>query len=672
MDFAALQHSVFLQALGSSILNSLWQCFILWLIYETISISYKAASAKFKNNLSTLLLFCCFAWFLSGFVSEILNQKTADAIPVIENIVASSSIVDDASGLRTFIDYAAATLPYLSVAYILLLCFLMLRLFAAYRYVYSISKKKLHHATDRLHTFAAKVALQIGITKKICVWISNHIDVPSTIGFIKPVILIPLASINSLSCQQLEAIILHELAHIKRNDYITNLLISVIDTILFFNPFVVLLSNVIKRERENCCDDFVLQYRYDPHSYASALLCLEQSRTSKLKLAVGAVSDKKQLLSRIKRITNNHVKKQFNYGQKLVVLFLVTLCICTIAWLSPGQRQSMGSKASVRETKSFNLSDIIPAPGKISNTEASEPLVNSKRPENLQPTGNKHPLPKNLSVATDENTFENFPPENLNIDQNENNPVFLAEGETAYHEAHNLKQPDFYFDESNFKLPANIKIQDFPFENMNFFIDLSKIDVAKLNENLREAYNQINAVDWEKVQGKIRKSFPKMKIKNFPKILPDAFYKSQGQPRLNILDGKQLDPKIYLEKLNLELAKQDSLRSSQLALLDESNVRIQREYQKLARVYNKNTSTNYYYNYTNSQPNAGSEQANATYQQKNTPGIGGKRNVRIAIRTSPNHKEEIKEKMHLDFSFSSDRNEKSGDHVITIGVNEMP
>ena len=60
---------LFLQALGSAILNSLWQCFILWLVYETISVSYKSASARFKNNLSTLLLFLSFAWFLASLVS---------------------------------------------------------------------------------------------------------------------------------------------------------------------------------------------------------------------------------------------------------------------------------------------------------------------------------------------------------------------------------------------------------------------------------------------------------------------------------------------------------------------------------------------------------------------------------------------------------------------------
>src|SRR5436305_558468 len=80
MNFGALQHSVFLQALGSAILNSLWQCFILWLIYESIVVSYKSATARLKNNLSTLLLFSCFAWFLISFLSRFFNLQTATSV----------------------------------------------------------------------------------------------------------------------------------------------------------------------------------------------------------------------------------------------------------------------------------------------------------------------------------------------------------------------------------------------------------------------------------------------------------------------------------------------------------------------------------------------------------------------------------------------------------------
>ena len=105
MDLAALQHSVFLQALGSAILNSLWQCFILWLIYETISASYKSASARFKNNLGTLLLFCSFGWFLITLVFKIFNQQNITSIATIPANVAleSQQGAHAVLGLRAFL-----------------------------------------------------------------------------------------------------------------------------------------------------------------------------------------------------------------------------------------------------------------------------------------------------------------------------------------------------------------------------------------------------------------------------------------------------------------------------------------------------------------------------------------------------------------------------------------
>ena len=329
MNLAALQHSMFLQALGSAILNSLWQGFIIWIIYETINVSYKNASSAFKNKLSTVLFFISFGWFIISFITGIYTDENFSSITLNPGSIAlAESSKGPAFSIQSILSYISSSLPYLSVSYIFLLIFLMFKLFSSYRYVYFIATKRLVAPPFELQHFASKVAEQLYITKKISVWISNHVDVPATIGFLKPVILIPIASINSLSSHQLEAIILHELSHIKRNDYITNLFISVIETILFFNPFILLLAKTIKRERENCCDDFVIQYRYDPHSYATALLRLEQSRRSNLQLVIGAVSGKKQLLKRIKRITNGKVvSKQFNYGQKLLALLFVTFII---------------------------------------------------------------------------------------------------------------------------------------------------------------------------------------------------------------------------------------------------------------------------------------------------------------------------------------------------------
>jgi len=101
------------------------------------------------------------------------------------------------------------------------------------------------------------------LRKKVSIYLSWKINCPLTIGFLKPVILIPVAAVNYLTPEQMEAVILHELAHIKRADYFLFLLQSVIDKIFFFNIFSKMLGDIIERERENACDDWVLQFKYN-------------------------------------------------------------------------------------------------------------------------------------------------------------------------------------------------------------------------------------------------------------------------------------------------------------------------------------------------------------------------------------------------------------------------
>jgi beta-lactamase regulating signal transducer with metallopeptidase domain len=665
MDFAALEHSIFLQALGSAILNSLWQAFILWLLYETISVSYKNASARFKNNLSTILLFFSFILFLTGFVTKIIIHQTAISITYTTTGIAELSTVQTTSVLKQFLSYAGSSLPYLSVAYIFLLFFLMTRLFTAYRHVYIISNKRLLNPPTELQAFANKVSKQMRITRKISVWISHYIDVPATIGFIKPVILIPLASINNLSGDQLEAIILHELSHIKRNDYIINIVVAVIETILFFNPFVVLLSKVIKRERENCCDDFVLQYRYDPHSYASALLRLEQSRATNLKLAVGAVSGKKQLLSRIKRITNGHVaSRQFNYGQKLLALLLVTAIICSVAWLSPEEKKPVYNNILLKEIKEKRLSKTNFSPTAMN-------LPDGKK-ENVQAKILKHLSPKKEFVPSKEPGIPDFPAE-----KNDN---FSVNGDisTGDHEdlplAMNLKKPKFFFDEGRLKFPQSINIKNFFFQNTDFNIDLSKIDMSELNENLKQAYKEINDVNWNKVQNDIRESFSKLKITNFPSKGQAEFLIEKAKEFSKIrVDKQQRDTRSLTEKIAKEIQLQDSLNAKALVLVYENTARIQREYRRVQNQYAENDRNNSYfiYNTNKSYGNNTDENATVCVSGNNNLSPLESKNIKISVKhfRKPAY---IHQKKILQFSFDNETKKPGQENVINVEVNDLP
>ncbi len=330
--------SSFLQALGWAIANSLWQMALLWVGYQCIFLLFRKVKASVKTTTATLLLFGGFLWFV---VSLIRHYWVLDLHPVAADNTGSffSSATAAPETAQTLLAYANRILgtaehylPYLSFAYLLVLVFLLIRVVKSYQHVKEVRTEGLTRIDPQWKIYVQELAYRIGIRKEVRLWLSEKIDVPATIGYLKPLILIPIASFNQLSTEQVEAILLHELAHIRRHDYLLNLVITVIETILFFNPFAQLITRHIKTERENSCDDFVLQFRYNPHAYASALLSLEKQRMAP-ELAMAA-SGKTELLNRIRRILNVP-GRPMNYGQKLMAMLITAGILASLAWLTP-------------------------------------------------------------------------------------------------------------------------------------------------------------------------------------------------------------------------------------------------------------------------------------------------------------------------------------------------
>ena len=88
----------------------------------------------------------------------------------------------------------------------------------------------------------------MGIRPAVSAWLSSKVDVPLTLGHLKPVILLPVAMINHLTPQQVEAILVHELAHIRRHDYLLHLAVTALEGFFFFNPFARLLIRQVKKK----------------------------------------------------------------------------------------------------------------------------------------------------------------------------------------------------------------------------------------------------------------------------------------------------------------------------------------------------------------------------------------------------------------------------------------
>lgn len=151
-----------------------------------------------------------------------------------------------------------------------------------------------------LETTVRSLARRLGIARAVKLLESAAVPVPAVIGWLRPVILVPASALAGLSPQQLEAVLAHELAHVRRHDYLINLLQAAVETLLFYHPAVWWVSSQMRRERENCCDDLAVAICGDRLGYARALADLEGLRAPSPRLAMAA--DGGSLLDRIRRL----------------------------------------------------------------------------------------------------------------------------------------------------------------------------------------------------------------------------------------------------------------------------------------------------------------------------------------------------------------------------------
>ena len=137
------------------------------------------------------------------------------------------------------------------------------------------------------------------VSKPVILLQSSLADVPLTMGYLRPVILLPVGLLTGMPARQIEYILLHELAHIRRHDYLINLLQTLTEGFLFYHPAVWWISGVIRAERENCCDDLAAG-QGDPREYAATLAALEEYRQSGKEPALAATGG--NLMKRIRRL----------------------------------------------------------------------------------------------------------------------------------------------------------------------------------------------------------------------------------------------------------------------------------------------------------------------------------------------------------------------------------
>ncbi len=540
-----LSQSPFMQALGYAIANSLWQVALLWIIVILCNGIFNFSSqAKYKVALYAQ--FAGFIWFLITlqFYYIVCCQRITE-VQSLQGLASVSSDNFQFKNIYSFLVYCFAKaeqlLPYLSFAYVCLLIFLTARLIRNYQYAQQIKTQSLQKTDVQWRLFIKKIKSLLNIKADVKIYASNLIKSPLTIGFLKPVILIPLASINNLSTEQMEAVILHELAHIKRADYLINLFQCVIETGLFFNPFTQLLSSIIKKERENSCDDWVLQFQYQPEMYADALLRIACFQTQAV-IAMQAANSKGDLLLRVKRMIGRN-EKTFNYRQQLIALLVMTFILSSFAWFQPSVQKNISISNYAKQIKPIIKSDA---------TKATNPLFD---PTFLLPKTEKKEWneiinndDKKLNVADSKNNFANNIADNFKIinTEDELNKIFRASKDSL--------QQYILLNNKNFSYSKYI-------ENL--------IDTASLAASLKNSAEEIKSFDAQEIKKNLLKAqqqLEQIKSLNLKKIQNDVYTKALiimdkennlVAPNAASLNDQNelLQKKIELENFELQIKK---------------------------------------------------------------------------------------------------------------------
>jgi hypothetical protein len=152
-----------------------------------------------------------------------------------------------------------------------------------------------------------RLAMQMGVTKNVKLLESAPMQVPVSIGFLKPVVLVPLGMLCSLPWEQAEAVLRHELAHIRRHDYLVNLFQLAAEAVFFFNPGLLWLGRQLREKREYCCDDVVMTYTDDKAHYLQALVYFSSLSLKKSYVAMGLRGSSGQLYRRVSRMLSGGV-----------------------------------------------------------------------------------------------------------------------------------------------------------------------------------------------------------------------------------------------------------------------------------------------------------------------------------------------------------------------------
>lgn len=363
-----------IEAFGWTIVHSIWQAGIIAIALVLLMLLLKNYSAKTRYIIAIIALAATLVWASATWISsyKYAREKTALREAVMENpsevanqifikLTADPQPIKPIKAEKEILIVKARAFFQKNFIFIFYLwaigvIFFLIRFSGSMIYLLSLRRRKTIPPESSWHDTLETFSQKLGINKKVQLLQSALVKVPMVLGYVKPVILLPISLISGLSPKEIEAIIAHELAHIKRYDYLLNIIQSIIETLFFYHPGVWLISKIIRNEREHSCDDIAIELTSDKVGYIKALAAAESFQRQNY--AVAFPGTEGGLLHRVKRIQNHRIMKK-NVSEGFIAASIIFVSLILLSFTFDNQNLKTGDFFEPRESQIESLADTI-------------------------------------------------------------------------------------------------------------------------------------------------------------------------------------------------------------------------------------------------------------------------------------------------------------------------
>jgi bla regulator protein BlaR1 len=333
--------NAFIFAFGLTLMHFLWQGLLIGCATAALLTLLRNSRAEYRYLVACSALLACLCWP----ALELWQRLSSDA-PIASTILQGISLLQAIDDNGAWFNLRDSLRGIVSI-WAICATAMALRMAAGLLWIDRVSRQpgeNGRHDQLRWETDLARLAQRFGITREVRLRVVNTLASPITAGWWRPVVLVPAALIGRLPPDLLEALLAHEMAHIKRHDYLINLLQNVIETLLFYHPAVWWISNRIRIERELIADDVAARQLGEPRRLALALSELEKLQFSTHQLAQAANGG--NLMVRIQQLLRP-APQAVNWKAAIAMLGVALACLSIYSEATAADKNASGRKPAV-------------------------------------------------------------------------------------------------------------------------------------------------------------------------------------------------------------------------------------------------------------------------------------------------------------------------------------